>query len=457
MLARAYVAFLLTLLTVALLPTLLTWSGFVVRSGSMEPTIAVGDVVVAQPFDAASEVPLGRVVVFPNPAKPESDELLLHRVVENLGGGEFATAGDANATYDASPVTSSDLDAQARLLVPLIGRPVVWLADGRLLTGGAWLLATAAALVLARRRRDEHVDGDHPGGGRRPVRSGRALIRRVRRGGSLAGGLAIVTATGMAISGTHTATAAFTSRSITGSNTWSVAEAPRQPYTDQVLVDTPYAYYQVDEASGSLAADSSGNARPGTFAAVSAYRQTNGLPDNAGFAVKLGGAGRLVTGGPAISDPTTFSLELWFKTTTKNGGKLIGFESTRNASSLSADRHVFMRTDGRLEYGGWIESGPYSTITSPQAYNNGGWHHLVVTASPRGNRQDAVIYVDGLAVASGKTTRTGEYAGWWRVGSGGVPLLSGYPSAAFDGSIDQVAVYESELSAARVESHWAAR
>lgn len=455
-LARVYRSFLVTLLAVALLPTLWSWSGFVVRSGSMEPGIAVGDVVVAQSFDAADDVPLGRVVVFPNQAKPESGELLVHRVVERLDGGAYATAGDANPTYDASPVTAADLEAQARLLVPMVGLPVVWLAEGRFVPVGSWLLFTVVALALARRRPDDPSDEDHRG--RRP-RSWlpRTARGRTRRAVSLAGGLAVVVAAGVAVSGTHAATAGFTSRTINGSNTWTVAKAPSQPYTAQVLIDNPYAYYQVDEASGAVAADSSGNARPGTFTAVSAYRQTNGLPRNAGFAVALGGAGRLVAGGPALSDPTTFSLELWFKTSSTSGGKLIGFESTREAASPLFDRHVFMRPDGRLEYGGWTDSGKVDTVTSPQAYNNGGWHHLVLTASARGKNQDAVIYVDGQAVASGKATGTVNYAGWWRVGSGSAPLLQGYPSAAFAGSIDQVAVYQSELTAARVENHWATR
>lgn len=267
----------------------------------------------------------------------------------------------------------------------------------------------------------------------------------------------MVAASVIAVSGTHGATAGFTSRATSGSNTWTVGKAISQPYTDQVLVDAPYAYYQVDEVSGAVATDSSGNSRPGTLTAISAYRKANGLPRNPGYSIGLGGQGRLITGGSAVSDPSTFSLELWFRTTTKNGGKLIGFEDTRNSTSPLADRHVFMETDGRLTYGAWNQQGPQSTITSPQAYNNGGWHHLVLTASPQGQRQNAVMYVDGREVVAGRTSRVGTYAGWWRVGFGSVPALPGYSSADFSGDVDQVAVYSNELNSARVESHWAAR
>ena len=36
----------------------------------------MGDVVVAQPFSATEKVPVGRVMIFDNPATPEQPELL---------------------------------------------------------------------------------------------------------------------------------------------------------------------------------------------------------------------------------------------------------------------------------------------------------------------------------------------------------------------------------------------
>jgi hypothetical protein len=59
---------------------------------------------------------------------------------------------------------------------------------------------------------------------------------------------------------------------------------------------------------------------------------------------------------------------------------------------------------------------------------------------------------------SGVTTRTFAYAGWWRVGFGALPLGAGAPLvASFPGRIDEVAVYHSTLSPARVAVHYAAR
>jgi signal peptidase I len=452
----------LTLLVAALVPSLWNWSGYVVRSGSMEPRISVGDVVVAQPFSASEAVPLGRVMIFRNPEKPGSGELLSHRIVSDLGHGRYATAGDANASNDVKPATAHDMVARARILVPFIGLPLMWLENGRWISLLAFLMVSAIALVGARLPDDlrrgpggraggttTRGSGDGAAGGR--PRRGRAAAKVVAMTAAVAG-LATTLAFG-------SAAAAFTASTASRGNTWTVAAQAYQPYTAQVLADAPYLYYQVDEQSGASAADSSRHGVTGTYTSIGAYRQAGALPNNAGYAVRLDGStGRLVSGGSAVTSPRTFSLELWFKTTTTTGGKLIGFESTRNATSPTFDRHVFMRPDGRLVYGGWSAS-TVKTIVSPLAYNNGGWHHLVITThqSPA-LEQVSVMYVDGLPVTTGTTTKTSNYSGYWRVGYGALPTGTGYPaSASFSGTIDQVAVYDTALSAGAVLRHWAAR
>jgi hypothetical protein len=159
----------------------------------------------------------------------------------------------------------------------------------------------------------------------------------------------------------------------------------------------------------------------------------------------------------AVAGPTTYSVELWFKTTTTSGGKLIGFENTQNATSAKADRHLFMRNDGRLTFGGWTGS-PQRLLTTTAAYNNGAWHHVVVTSKPSGSSSATIMYVDGVALANGTSTAPAAYAGWWRAGYGALPTGSSYPTSAdFEGTIDNPAVYLSELTAARVSAHYAAR
>jgi len=463
-LARAWCGFFGTLIAAALVPMLWSWPSYVVSSGSMEPTVAVGDVVVAAPFSGPGPVPVGRVMVFENPATPGGGKLLVHRVVEYLGHHKYVTAGDANRDVDATPVPAENFRARARILVPVVGLPLVWLGRGDVLLAGGSLLLSVAAVVLAWRRvpfddESEVPEVASPGPwalgpsppARTPHRAQHAMSTVVVV--SLVVG-ALVTVLGSRV---VSADSGFTATTRNSSNSWTVGQLV-DPYNAEVKSDGPYVFYLVDENTGPTAADYSGNDIDGTYSSIGAYRQPDALPNNAGYSINLGGGtGRLVSGGSAVASPTTFSLEVWFRTSTSTGGKLIGFESSRNATGSSFDRHVFMNNSGRIVYGGWATT-TVRTITSPQAYNDGAWHHLVLTAVPRGQQQDAIMYVDGGEVVRGTTSRTGSYNGWWRVGYGNLGSGGIYPSTrGFSGNIDQPAVYGKALSAARVSAHYAAR
>jgi signal peptidase I len=439
--SRAYRAFFLTLVVIALLPIAWSWHSYVVESGSMEPGISRGDLVVAKPWSRHAHLPLGRVLVF-DPPGDGSAGLRVHRVVEYRGHGKYVTAGDANPDPDATLIASSDVRARAMILVPYVGLPVTWVSRDAYLPLGLWLAGTVFAFGRA---------------GRESVRG-----RRRRR---VPPALALVVVAGVASSalarssghGASTADAAFTAQTRSAGNTWTFAAAIAARYTTAVLADRPLAFYLLDERGGASAADTSGNSRTGTYSAISAYGRPDALPNNPGTAVALGAVGNVVIGGPSVSDPNEFSLEMWFRTTTTVGGKLVGFESTRGSASAQYDRHVFMRPDGRLVYGGW-DAPQVRTITTPKAYNDGAWHHLALAAVPHGTQQDAVLYVDGTPVVSGTTTRTSPYAGWWRFGYGRLPTGTGYPAqAGFAGDIDQAAIYTHALSAQEVASHYAAR
>jgi hypothetical protein len=235
---------------------------------------------------------------------------------------------------------------------------------------------------------------------------------------------------------------------------WTGAAVLLQPYVAQVLADHPYFFYLLDESGGSVATDASGNAHAGTYVNVAGYRQGGAVANNFGYSVALNGnSARIVGGGGALTSPTSYTLELWFKTSSTTGGKLIGFDSTQNSTSPQYDRFIFMQANGQLVYGGWANP-TAKTITTPRSYNDNRWHYLALTVTPQGSGQNSTFYVDGVSVAAGQTTKVTSYAGWWQVGFGNLPQGSGYPSDAnFHGNIDNVAVYQSALSASRIAAH----
>ena len=128
-----------------------------------------------------------------------------------------------------------------------------------------------------------------------------------------------------------------------------------------------------------------------------------------GSGVTLGGPGAISSDGSAAFDgtdngrgaagnpelaPQVFSTELWFRTTTTTGGKLIGFGDSATANSSGYDRHVYMDAQGRLNFG--VYPGSARVVTSPNSYNDGQWHHVVSSLSADGQQ----LWVDGRLVGA---------------------------------------------------------
>ena len=134
--------YLLTMLAWVIIPTLLLgWSPMVVVSGSMEPLISAGDVVVVEQVDGLAGP--GTVVAF-----EDGSGVVVHRVVDVDDDGVYTTKGDASPRPDPSQTHQRQLIGQGRLVVPYIGLAHVagvgwWIAPGVL---------AAMSLLLPRRR-----------------------------------------------------------------------------------------------------------------------------------------------------------------------------------------------------------------------------------------------------------------------------------------------------------------
>ena len=179
--ARGLVAVLLGLAFWAVAPLVLGWQPTTVMTGSMEPRIQVGDVVVARPVAETSLQP-GQVLLFDDP--DQAGHLRLHRFAEPGVDGLVVTKGDANPELDSTPVERSAVHGVAMVRVPAVGLPVVWAREGQ------WsrlaLVAAAFAVVLAlttldgplrRGQLDSGADGGDDAGPRVPPLDGHEEAR----------------------------------------------------------------------------------------------------------------------------------------------------------------------------------------------------------------------------------------------------------------------------------------
>jgi signal peptidase len=91
-------------------PKLSGFSPLIVLTGSMEPAIDSGDLIIVRQIDSA-DVAVGDIIAFFDPAS-DSDSIVTHRVTDISSEGDtlaFTTKGDANNVEDSLQVPSENL------------------------------------------------------------------------------------------------------------------------------------------------------------------------------------------------------------------------------------------------------------------------------------------------------------------------------------------------------------
>ncbi len=109
----------IALLLIALFPIKGNYQIKIVKSGSMEPSIHTGSIVVVKP---SASYKVGDVVTFGKDTKkdiPTTHRIVSSRAVE--GVIMFTTKGDANEDNDTSEIKQSDIHGKVLLDVPFFG------------------------------------------------------------------------------------------------------------------------------------------------------------------------------------------------------------------------------------------------------------------------------------------------------------------------------------------------
>jgi hypothetical protein len=239
----------------------------------------------------------------------------------------------------------------------------------------------------------------------------------------------------------------------------TVVKAPKF-YTCAAAATTDGAdeYYRLAETTGTVAADSSGRTPPRTGAYTGTVALGTVGACGSGITLTSAAAG-YVAPGVSFNNPTVYSEEVWFKTSTTGAttGRLIGLSSAQTGGSGSYDRHVWMSSDGKVNFGAYniLLVIPLNiTITSTQTFNDAKWHHVAATQSASGMK----LYVDSVLVAGNGVAGAQNFTGYWRVGWDNLLAWGSQGNTDyFNGSVSNAAFYNgAELSATQIYDHYIA-
>ena len=210
-------------------------------------------------------------------------------------------------------------------------------------------------------------------------------------------------------------------------------------YSSEVLADSPVIYYRMNEASGDIV-DSSGNGNDSTSVeGTPLYGEDGALvvePDDC-IKVTASNSDQFVVPYNASMDVgDVLSAEAWIKRGDTSTGERAFFAKANSAFLGMLDHNIFFARSG-------ITGICTSTITITDTDT---FHHIVATK----DGSDVHLYIDGADVTGTVTNSTftdtsdSLYVG---AENGG-----GY----FTGWLDEIAIYDTALSPARVLAHYQA-
>lgn len=218
-------------------------------------------------------------------------------------------------------------------------------------------------------------------------------------------------------------------------------------YADEVLADTPLVFWQLDEASGNFA-DSSGNGQTATAVGTAySYQQPPGITTGYSITNASDSYGWHDDTDLAFSNANVFTLEAWIKTSGTPGANGYGIIELGTGSASYR-----VGPTGAIQL---IKSHVALDATSTVTVNDDDWHHVVFRRNGPGTTK---VFIDGVdrTGSSSDPTYVNSTA-YWGFGA----QWSGIPGAVeadtyFIGSLDEIAVYDSALSDARILAHYQA-
>lgn len=229
------------------------------------------------------------------------------------------------------------------------------------------------------------------------------------------------------------------------------ASSPGGGYADEVAADSPVAWWRFEETSGSTVADEVGS-NDGTV--FGANLDVSGAPGT-GSAASFDGVDDYVNipDASALRLTGSITLEAWvYRPSAATGFRTVFAKGrTTSVTSLQTNYSLRVTSNRQLSFRYDVGSTDHDYRTGNDAVPVDEWAHVAFTFT-YGTGSSAKPYVNGTEVSAS-----------WVSGSGGStpntnsePLLLGvyHDQNFWSGRIDEVALYTTALSAARIEAHY---
>lgn len=210
-------------------------------------------------------------------------------------------------------------------------------------------------------------------------------------------------------------------------------------YAAAVLADAPVGYWHLGETSGTTAADSSGNSHNATYAGTYTLGNSSLLPHGYGKSFNSAAAADIALPTGWISSVSSnISIEAWIKVASFSGGPNI-------LSTYNGGFSLGITSGGNLELanpGVVLLAQDITLLATVTVY------YVVATWDSSGNIK---FYVNGAL----SSTSTGH-------GAANAGVDSAYIGAyqvtlnRFNGSLQEVALYNTALTATQIANHYAA-
>ena len=95
------------------------YSTYAVRSGSMEPAISTGSLIIIKSVSNYSTLQKGEIITFKDEGHTTTHRI--YDISQDQDSFSFVTKGDANQNPDSEPVPESDINGKFVLEIPYIG------------------------------------------------------------------------------------------------------------------------------------------------------------------------------------------------------------------------------------------------------------------------------------------------------------------------------------------------